>query len=100
MHLFLFSREMDKEDVAVHKKCLQRNNDAIFGWLVGNFFGICLVCRWFVVGLWVVWLVCGWFRVLQLTLKKDQFIQKPFSKEGNSTSKDLILTTIFSKQKV
>ena len=41
MHLFLFSRGMGKEDVAVKKKCLQRNSDAIFGWLVGGLFGIC-----------------------------------------------------------
>ena len=31
MHLLLFSRGMGKENVAVHKKCLQGNKDAIFG---------------------------------------------------------------------
>ena len=90
MHLFLFSRGMDKENVADHKKYLQGKNDAIFGWLVGDLFAIWLVCGWcgwlvgalaglwvvcgwfdwFVGGLddlWVVWLVCRWFRVLQLT---------------------------------
>ena len=91
MHLFLFPRGMGKENVAVHKKCLQGNNDAIFGWLVGDLFGIwlvwgwfglfvgglaglCLFCGWFdwfvgtLAGLRVVWLVCGWFWVLQLTV--------------------------------
>ena len=70
MHLFLFSRGMGKGNVAVHKKCLQGNNDAIFGWLVGDLFGIWLFWGWFglFVGglaglfvLWVVWLICGYF---------------------------------------
>ena len=43
MHLFLFSRGMGKENVAVHKICLQGNSDAIFGLLVGDLFGIWLV---------------------------------------------------------
>ena len=34
---------MGKENVAAHKKCLQGNNDAIFGWLVGDLFGNWLV---------------------------------------------------------
>ena len=69
---------MDKENVEIHKKCLQGKNDAIFGRLVGDFFGIWLVCGWFgwfVGGLWVVWLVCGWFPVLQLTLQKTTFLE-------------------------
>ena len=31
MDLFLFLHGMGKENGAVHKKCLQGNNDAIFG---------------------------------------------------------------------
>ena len=57
MHLFLFSHEMGKENVAVHKKCIQGNNDAIFDRLVGDLFGIWLVWGWFgwfLGGLWVV----------------------------------------------
>ena len=51
---------MGKENVAVHKKCFQGNNDAVFGWLVGDLFGIWLVWGWFgwfvgsLAGLWVV----------------------------------------------
>ena len=43
MHLFLFSRGMGKENVAVHKIFLQGNSNAIFGLLVGDLFGIWLV---------------------------------------------------------
>ena len=51
MHLFLFSRGMGKENVAVHTKCLQEKNNVIFGWLVGDLFGIWLVSGWFLGGL-------------------------------------------------
>ena len=55
----------------------------VFGWFVGIFWVVRLVCVWFVSGLaglwWFVdglgglWMICvvwGWFRVLQLTLLK------------------------------
>ena len=63
MHPFLFSLEMGKDNVAVHKKCLQgkKMQFMVDKWVV------CLVFGWFVGsldGLWVVWMVCGWFRVL------------------------------------
>ena len=64
MHLFLFSREMGKENVAVHKKCFQGKNNVIFCWLVGDLFGIWLVSEWFglFVGGWTgLWVACGWF---------------------------------------
>ena len=95
MHLFLFSRGMGKENVAVHKICLQGNSDAIFGLLVGDLFWylaclrvvwlVCGWCGWFMgslAGLWVVWLVCGWFRVLQLTQEnlQPQIPERQFSK--------------------
>ena len=51
---------MGKENVAVRKKCFQQNNNTIFGWLVGDLFGIWLVWGWFdwfvggLAGLWIV----------------------------------------------
>ena len=50
MHLLLFSRRMGKENVAVHKKWLQGNNDAIFGWLIGALFAGGLAGSWVVSG--------------------------------------------------
>ena len=50
MHLLLFSRRMCKENVAVHKKWLQGNNDAIFGWLIGALFAGGLAGSWVVSG--------------------------------------------------
>ena len=41
---------MDKENVEIHKKCLQGKNDAVFGWFVGGLAGLWVACGWF-----------GWF---------------------------------------
>ena len=48
-------------NVAVHKKCLQGNNDVIFDWLVGDLFAIWLVWEWFGWLVGSLWVVCGWF---------------------------------------
>ena len=67
MHLFLFPRGMGKENVALHKKCFQGKNNAIFDWLVDNLFGIWLVWVWF------DWFVAG----------LEFYSQRPYSDPGH-----------------